>query len=231
MVGSSNISRRRRSAKADGGPEYAAKRDELVRIASRLFKERGFSKTRLIDIANAAGLDRATVYYYVGSKDELFQESIEGMLTSNLANAQAVADDTVLTTREKLTKIFELLMISYEIHYPQMYVYIQEQMHQVAHEESPWAKIIMQKTRDFEKLVRGLLQDGIDMGELRGDLPARLASNALFGMFNWTHRWFAPDGSLTAQEIAAAFASIFFDGFVARAEKSAVSTLSIARRA
>ena len=231
MVGSSNISRRRRSAKADGGPEYAAKRDELVRIAARLFKERGFSKTRLIDIANAAGLDRATVYYYVGSKDELFQEAVEGMLTSNLANAQVIADHTALTIKEKLTKIVELLMVSYEVHYPQMYVYIQEQMHQVAHEESPWARIIMQKTRDFEKLVRQLLQNGIDTGELRGDLSARLASNALFGMFNWTHRWFTPGGSLTAREIAAAFASIFFDGFVAEAENSVVSRLPIAQRA
>lgn len=230
MVGSSNISRRRRSAKADGGPEYAAKRDELVRIASRLFKERGFSKTRLIDIANAAGLDRATVYYYVGSKDELFQEAVEGMLTSNLANAQAIADNTTESIREKLTKIVELLMVSYEVHYPQMYVYIQEQMHQVAHEESAWAKLIMQKTRDFEKLVRHLLQQGIDSGELRGDLPARLASNALFGMFNWTHRWFTPDGSLTAREIAAAFASIFFDGFVASVEVPAVATAPKVRR-
>lgn len=231
MVGSSNISRRRRSAKADGGPEYAAKRDELVRIAARLFKERGFSKTRLIDIANAAGLDRATVYYYVGSKDELFQEAVEGMLTSNLANAQVFVADAALSIKEKLTKIVELLMISYEVHYPQMYVYIQEQMHQVAHEESAWAKLIMQKTRDFEKLVRQLLQEGIDSGELRGDLPARLASNALFGMFNWTHRWFTPDGSLTAREIAAAFASIFFDGFVAGAETPAVTRIPKIRRA
>ena len=231
MVGSSNISRRRRSAKADGGPEYAAKRDELVRIAARLFKERGFSKTRLIDIANAAGLDRATVYYYVGSKDELFQEAVEGMLTSNLANAQVFVEDAALSIKEKLTKIVELLMVSYEVHYPQMYVYIQEQMHQVAHEESAWAKLIMQKTRDFEKLVRRLLQEGIDSGELRGDLPARLASNALFGMFNWTHRWFTPDGSLTAREIAAAFASIFFDGFAAGAETPAVAIVPKAWRA
>ena len=216
MATSSNISRRRRSALADGGPEYAAKREELVRIAALLFKDRGYSKTRLIDIANEAGMDRASVYYYVGSKEELFRESIEGMLSSNLTNAQAIADLVGPSLKEKLTRIVELLMVSYETNYPQMYVYIQEQMHQVAHEEGPWAKGIMQMTRDFEKLVRRLLQDGITAGELRGDISARLASNALFGMFNWTHRWFTPDGPTSAREIAEIFSSIFFDGFCAK---------------
>ena len=231
MTNSSNISRRRRSAREDGGPEYAAKRDELVRIAAGLFKERGFSKTRLIDIANAAGLDRATVYYYVGSKEELFQEAIEGMLTSNLGNAQVVSINNGLSVRDRLTAIVELLMISYEKNYPQMYVYIQEQMHQVAHDESSWAKIIMQKTRDFEKIVRRLLQEGIDSGELRRDIPVALASNALFGMFNWTHRWFTPDGKSDAREVAAAFASIFFDGFVASAASPGAVKLTTAQRA
>jgi AcrR family transcriptional regulator len=231
MVGSSKISNRRRSAKADGGPEYAAKRDELVRIAARLFKQQGFSKTRLIDIANAAGLDRATVYYYVGSKEELLQEAIEGMLASNLASAQIYAADDNLTVKEKLTAIVEVLMVSYEEHYPQMYVYIEEQMHQVAQQESTWAKLIMQETRDFEKIVRQLLQDGIESGELRGDVSARLASNALFGMFNWTHRWFTPDGPLNAREIAAAFAAIFFDGFVAQAATPVVAKSPKIRRA
>ena len=70
MTKVSNISRRRRSAQSDGGADYVAKRTELLRIAARLFKEQGYQSTRLVDIAKEAGLDRATVYYYVGSKEE-----------------------------------------------------------------------------------------------------------------------------------------------------------------
>ena len=66
----SNYSRRRESAQNEGGADYAAKREELVRIAARLFKEQGYQATKLADIAREAGMDRATVYYYVGSKEE-----------------------------------------------------------------------------------------------------------------------------------------------------------------
>ena len=62
----SNYSRRRSSAQTDGSADYAAKRSELLKIAAKLFKAQGFQSTKLADIAREAGLDRATVYYYVG---------------------------------------------------------------------------------------------------------------------------------------------------------------------
>lgn len=135
---------------------YVAKRSDLVRIAARLFKEQGFKSTKLADIARAAGLDRATVYYYVGSKEELFQEAVEGVLDSNRKVARELAADKSLRSLERLHRIFVRLMISYEENYPATFVYIQEQMHQVGTEETAWAKAIMKKTRAFDHLLTGL---------------------------------------------------------------------------
>ncbi|MFD2138335.1 TetR/AcrR family transcriptional regulator [Novosphingobium resinovorum] len=90
----SNYSRRRESAQNEGGADYAAKREELVRIAARLFKEQGYQATKLADIAREAGMDRATVYYYVGSKEEFFRVTVEGVLDANIAEAQKLIDDS-----------------------------------------------------------------------------------------------------------------------------------------
>ena len=212
----SNISRRRRTALADGGPEYAAKREELVRIAARLFREQGYTSTRLADIANAAGLDRATVYYYVGSKEELFRESVEGILDANLAHAEAVSADKSLDADTRIRRIVDQMIGSYEQNFPQMYVYIQEQMHQVAHEQTAWAQEIVRKTKRFETIVKNLIREGIETGEFRTDVPLKLAANALFGMINWMHRWHVPGRGLSAAEIAAAFAQIFCEGMRVR---------------
>lgn len=212
----SNISRRRRSALSDGGADYTAKREELVRIAARLFRERGYTSTRLVDIANAAGLDRATVYYYVGSKEELFRESVEGILDANLAQAESVSADKSLAANERIRQIVTQMIASYEQNFPQMYVYIQEQMHQVAHEETAWAQEIVRKTKRFETIVKNLIKEGIERGEFRDDLPVRLAANALFGMINWMHRWHVPGRALSAGDIASAFSQIFCDGMLVR---------------
>ena len=213
---SSNYSRRRSLALSDGGAEYTAKREELVRIAAQLFRDRGYTSTRLIDIANAAGLDRATVYYYVGSKEELFRESIEGVLDANLAQAEAVSAEKSIDAKARIRQIVVQMIASYEQNFPQMHVYIQEQMHQVAHEETEWAQDIARKTKRFETIVMNLIKEGIERGEFRPDIPVRLAANALFGMINWTHRWHVPGRGLSASDISNAFSQIFCDGMLVR---------------
>ncbi|MFA7584699.1 MAG: TetR/AcrR family transcriptional regulator [Novosphingobium sp.] len=208
----SNISRRRRSARTEGGADYTAKRDELLRIAARLFKEQGYQATKLADIAREAGLDRATVYYYVGSKEEFFRETVEGVLDANIAEAKRLLDDDSLRWRDRLHAIFVRLMVSYEENYPATFVYIQEMMHQVAAEETIWAQEIMKKTRAFDQMLLQMISEAMASGELRADLPPRLIENALFGMLNWTHRWFVPGGPMTGFDVAEAFWSIFMDG-------------------
>ncbi len=217
----SNISRRRRSAQVDGSADYAAKRAELLKIAAGLFKEQGFQATKLADIAQAAGLDRATVYYYVGSKEELFQETVESVLDANIAAADALAGDPSLRAIERLHGIFVTLMTSYEEEYPATFVYIQEQMHQVQAQETAWAQEILKKTRSFDQMLLGFIREAISEGDLRNDIPARLVENALFGMLNWTHRWFVPGRGMTGRQVAEAFWTIFTSGMLSQVAPAA----------
>jgi AcrR family transcriptional regulator len=208
----SNIARRRKAAIAEGGVEYTAKRHELVRVAVRLFKEKGYKSTSLNDIAKSAGLDRATLYYYVASKEELFEEAVHGVLDANLREAERLLKIATLGPREKLQLLFERLMGSYEENYPHTYVYIQEQMQHLDAEATPWERNMVQQTKRFKRIVTLLLKEGIASGTFRADVSAELAANMLFGMFNWTHRWHRPGGQLSAGAIAGAFCRIFFDG-------------------
>jgi len=213
----SNISRRRRSALTDGSSDYAAKREELVRIAAGLFKQQGYQSTRLIDVARAAGLDRATVYYYFGSKEELFRETVEGVLDASTSEVERLIADGTLSWVERLRIIYVHLMVSYEENYPATFVYIQEQMHQMGAEETVWAQEIMKKTRAFDQMLITLIREAIAAGELRGDMPPRLVEHALFGMLNWTHRWFQPGKAMSGQQVAEAFWSIFIGGMESKA--------------
>jgi AcrR family transcriptional regulator len=219
----SNISRRRRSAQSDGSADYAAKRAELLRIAAKLFKKQGFQSTRLADIAQEAGLDRATVYYYVSSKEELFHETVEGVLDANIAVAKALIANRALRAAERLHTIFVSLMVSYEENYPATFVYIQEQMHQVGAQETAWAQEIMKKTRAFDQILIGFIREAMEEGDLRSDIPVRMVENALFGMLNWTHRWFVPGGGMTGRQVAEAFWSIFCGGMLTK-QGAAAST-------
>lgn len=206
------IARRREAAVAQGSADYTAKRNELIRGAAMLFKEKGYEATTLKDIAEHAGLDRSTIYYYVGTKEEVFQEAVRGILYDNVAEAEHLVRLQSLDPREKLRRLIERLMVSYEESYPYMHVYIQQDMQKVAGEDTQWAREMTRQTHRFEKAFMTLIDEGIAQGVFRSDVPVSLAANAIFGMVNWTHRWHKPDGKQTARDIADAFCKIYFDG-------------------
>lgn len=212
MQANSNISRRRKSALDEGNDEYLAKRAELVAIAARKFKESGYGATRLAEIGKQANMDRATVYYYFGSKEEIFRECLRHGVDANIRECVRIIEGSSLTDRMKLEAVIRQLMSAYDENYPNMYVYIQEEMSRITHEKTPWAKEISNQTRKFEQIVLGLLASLISKGELRSDIPVSIAANAIFGMLNWTHRWYRPDGPHDAKEVSESFVRIFFDG-------------------
>tara|TARA_E500000305_G_C4011187_1_gene232898 strand:+ start:327 stop:971 length:645 start_codon:yes stop_codon:yes gene_type:complete len=211
-VNGSNISQRRQIALKEGSAEYMAKRKELVDIAADRFKQAGYRATTLAEIGHKAGLDRATVYYYFGSKEELFRECLRYGVEENVRKCVKIHDDISRSARDRLEGVIHQLMSAYDANYPNMYVYIQEEMNRVATEKSVWARELNDQTHQFEHIVIDLIGQCRDEGSIRKDVPVLLAANAIFGMLNWTHRWYAPGGKHTAKEVSDAFAAIYFEG-------------------
>src|SRR5215472_8261983 len=48
-----------------------SKEQEIIAVAARLFKEKGYRATTLEDIAAAVGMLKGSLYYYIRSKEEL----------------------------------------------------------------------------------------------------------------------------------------------------------------
>jgi AcrR family transcriptional regulator len=207
----SGIQRRRKAALADGSDEYRKRRQELVSAAAAVFREKGYAASTLNEIAARVGADRASLYYYVGGKEELFREAVRGVVESNLAEVARIMGSDAGPDR-KLRLIVNTLISSYEQHYPHMYVYIQEEMRRIGGDDSDWAREMRGFTREFEASTIGLVKECIQAGIFRSDVRADLAINALYGMLNWTHRWFVPSATLGAVEMADAFWTIFVEG-------------------
>jgi AcrR family transcriptional regulator len=72
-------------------------RDEILRAARRLFAERGYARTGIRDIAQAAGVSAQTVYDSAGSKQELVRQLNDLIDTeagvAALSRAAAESDD------------------------------------------------------------------------------------------------------------------------------------------
>jgi len=208
----SQIGRKRELALAkDQNEDYRARRADLVKVAATVFNDLGYESTTLSDIAKRFGTDRASVYYYVSGKEELLLAGIEEILGRNLEEIDRI-QGLEANAREKLELLIRRLVDSYIDTYPLSYVYIQNDMTKVGQSDSPRAQAVVRGTRRFEKTVIEIIQQGVDEGIFDKKVPVLLAANSLFGILNWTHRWFKPDGRWKTDELSDSFIRVFFNG-------------------
>jgi len=207
----SDIARRRAAARAEGGRSYQRRRAALLSAAAKVFREKGYRGATLNDIAAELGTERGSLYYYVSGKEELFHEIVK---LASAANVERLAEIRTGpgTPADKLRAAIVALMTSYDEHYPYLYVYVQEDISQVAGDDARFADDMKAIDRDYTQAFTGLVQDGLDDGSLESAAPARVVANGIIGMVNWTHRWYRQDGRLTAAEIGEAFAALALDG-------------------
>lgn len=208
----SGIGRRRAAARGEGGAAYRERRAEIVKAAAEVFKTNGYRGTKLSDVAEAMSLDRASLYYYIGSKEELFHEVVGGAVDANATTAEQILGGDG-TAPEKLRTLITGLMVSYADTYPFLYVYIQENLSNVSRDRSAWARDMQRHNKRYENAVVAIVQSGIDDGTLRAGTQAWVIAYGIIGMVAWSNRWFNPNESdVPAEEIGAAYAETLLSG-------------------
>jgi TetR/AcrR family transcriptional regulator, cholesterol catabolism regulator len=208
----SAIGRRRAAAREDARGGYATRRQEIVKVAADIFRQRGFSGTTLNHVAQAMNTDRATLYYYVGGKEELLEEIVGEAVRLNLATATEIRDGDG-PAPDKLRRLVTALMQSYTDYYPVLYVLIQENLNHVPPERSAWANEMKRINREYERVLIAIVETGQADGTIIASAPAWLIAYGVIGMVGWTSRWFNPSQStLGAQEIGTVFGQILLEG-------------------
>ncbi len=208
----SEIGRRRNRALSKGSQTYQDRRREIARVAAEVFNKHGFRGTSLSAVADALGTDRASLYYYIANKGELFDEVVREVTEANVATAETVLATTE-PALEKLRTLIIALMRSYSAHYPLLYVYIRENLSHVESERTEWSQYMRSMNRRYEEALIAIVQEGIDDGTIRPLASARVLGFGIIGMIGWTNRWFVPERSPdSAEAIGAAYAEMALGG-------------------
>ena len=77
------------------------RREQMLRAAAELIGERGFSETRIADVARRAGASPALVIYYFSTKDQLLTEALR-FSEEAFYGTVAAKLETLRTARERL---------------------------------------------------------------------------------------------------------------------------------
>ena len=92
-----------KSSRAPG----SAQRQAILMAATAIFLRYGFKKTSMDDVAQAAGVSRQGLYLYFDTKDLLFREALQYLVSHMISTARSVAEDGNLSLRDRLLGVFE----------------------------------------------------------------------------------------------------------------------------
>jgi TetR/AcrR family transcriptional regulator, cholesterol catabolism regulator len=212
MTKASSIGRRRSAARTDSSESYKQRRAEIVAAAVRVFNRVGLEGASIAAVAAEANIDRASIYYYISSKEELFDELVQTVVERNLDIVQRI-HASAMSAKGKLRELISALMISYGEHYPLFYIYIRENLSHVTGERMKWARYMRKLNREHVDLIIAIIEQGYADGSLRRVGPARVIAYGLLGILGWTHRWFRPQESdVSAGEIGKTYAELLLGG-------------------
>ena len=182
----------------------SARRDELASTAARLFAERGFHGTSMGDLAEAMGVQKASLYSLTGSKQELLYRAMRDGADAFHAGLDAVPDELPALERIRLALRSHLRVVSDQLDIATVFTREWRYL-----EDEHRAEILAERRR-YEERVRGLFHDGVEAGELRSDLDVGAAALLVLSAANWAYTWLTPDRD--TDELADRFASILVDG-------------------
>ncbi|WP_209670697.1 TetR/AcrR family transcriptional regulator [Amycolatopsis magusensis] len=176
--------------------------DRVRGAAVRLFAEKGFHGTGIRDLAQAAGLSSASLYHYMGTKEELLAVIMRECL-ERLLDGAAKATEGVADPRERLGRLVALHVMSHALRPDETRV-VDNELRAL----SPAAQEPVVRLRDaYERLWASAIADGIAGGVFTADEPS-ITRLALLEMCNGVSRWYSPRGPLTLEALAAEYARL-----------------------
>jgi AcrR family transcriptional regulator len=187
---------------------YDEQREAIVMRAADLFAPHGYHATSMNQVAEAAGLSKATLYHYYRDKDALLVHIADGhvsRLQALVAEVQALELKPQAQFRELVRRVVGEYADA-------------QHAHRVLTEDVKFlAPADRQRILDKErKVVAGF---AAVVAALRPELKAAALATPmtmlLFGMINWMFTWMKPAGALDYEALAPMVADLFLGGLPA----------------
>src|SRR5436305_3417099 len=182
----------------------SSRRNDLTRIAARLFAEQGYHGTSTADLAEAMGVQKGSLYAHIESKADLLWEVARGGAEAFEAALDAVPDDLPAVERIRLALRGHLRVVAEQLDVATVFVREWRYLEGERREEFLAAR------RRYEERFRALFREGRELGELRTDLDDATAALLALSAANWAYTWLRP-GSDT-DGLADRFTALLLDG-------------------
>lgn len=183
-----------------------SRKEEIIVIASRLFKEKGYNAVSMRDIATAMGIKAASLYNHIEGKQEILSTLILDLARKFTNGMNGVASENS-SPLQKIKNVIEL-HIDITVNYSEA----------LAALNNDWMHLENDDLRDFEKMredyeanFREIIKSGIEMEEIKPHHPEVILFSIL-STLRTLYVWYQMRGKLDVNILKKDMVAVLLQG-------------------
>lgn len=142
--------------------ETTSRRDIIIDIAAKLFKDKGFKAASMRELADGVGVEAASLYNHIKNKNELLNIICFDIANNFMENIEKVEMQPI-SSIEKIENILRFHISEMVNNFDEVYVSDREWKHL----SEPYLSNFQNQRRTYRKRFAKIIEDGISKKEIK----------------------------------------------------------------
>jgi AcrR family transcriptional regulator len=183
------------------------RKEQVIRRAAELFREKGYVASSMRDLAQKMGIEAASLYSHIRSKEEILQNLCFDMATEFRKSLEEVEKQKIGAS-EKLRKgiIGHVQVMARDLTASAVF------MNEHRHLSQPYLRDFLLLRINYINRFKAIIEDGMKSGEFKSDIDKKLAVMTLFSSLNWMPQWYDPHSTIEPVELGLQLADMLVNG-------------------
>ena len=182
-----------------GPARNEVRREEIIKVASRLISQKGYNGVSIQEIAKHVGIHKSTFFHYFENKENLLLAVLGRAIADVTTSLKEIMANDHLPPQEKLKVAIDNHMKLFLKYKDNVTIYHNDVQFLSDEKRKEYIKQRKYYAECFEQLVNEIRDEN---PEIFKALDSKIVTFGILGMCNWTIKWFSNSGRLSAEEIA-----------------------------
>jgi len=184
-----------------------SRKKQVIRSAAELFKEKGYAATSMRDLAQKLGIEAASLYSHIKSKEEILR-TLCFDLAADFRTSLEKVEKLNVPARERLALgiIGHVQVMARDLTSAAVF------MNEHRHLSQPFLRDFLLLRINYINRFKRIIDAGVASGEFKKNIDTKLAVMTLFSSLNWMPLWYSPDGSIEPAQLGQQLADMLVNG-------------------
>ena len=183
------------------------RKEQVIRSAAALFREKGYAASSMRDLAQKLGIEAASLYSHIKSKEEILQ-SLCFDITAEFRKSLAEVESKNVSATEKLRLgiVGHIQVMAKDLVASAVF------MNEHRHLSQPYLRDFLLMRINYINRFKAIIEEGARTGEFKDNIDKKLAVMTLFSSLNWMPMWYDPSSKIDPTDLGQQLADMLVNG-------------------